>query len=271
MLKVLEPYRHDFPETDLASLCELEGTVYKRIQNRRTFRVERGGRGYFIKCHRGVGWREIFKNLLAFKRPVLGAMNEWRAIHRLRQLDVETMSPVAVGQQGWNPAAQSSLLVTEELSSCVSLEDYLRPWSGSRPPLAQRRILIRRLAEMAQRLHRNGVNHRDFYLCHFLLQQPWDGTDAGLHLYLIDLHRVQLRSNTPRRWVVKDVGSLWFSARELDLRLTRTDLLTFVRHYSGRPLRAGLARQASFWRAVRARCDALYAKRPALQRQAGEP
>ncbi len=264
MLQVLEPYRSDFPETDPDALCALDGTVYKRIQNRRTFRIERGGKGYFIKCHRGVGWWEILKNLLALKLPVLGAMNEWLAIHRLRELGVETMSPVAVGVQGRNPATQSSLLVTEELASCISLEDYLRPWAEQGAPLRRKRILIRRLAQIARRLHDNGVNHRDFYLCHFLIREPWDGTEQGLHLYLIDLHRVQRRARTPQRWVVKDVGSLWFSARELGLRLSRADLLTFVRHYRDQAPRRTLDDDAVFWQRVRERCDALYATRPAL-------
>lgn len=265
MLKVLEPYRAVFPETRLQQLCSLDGQEYKRIQNRRTFRIERAGRGYFIKCHHGVGWREIFKNLTAFKLPVLGAMNEWLAIQRLQALGVETMRPVAVGREGWDPAAQDSLLVTEELSDCTSLEDYLRPGSGEPIGPRQRRLLIRRLAQVARRLHDNGVNHRDFYLCHFLIRLPWDGSEQGLHLYLIDLHRVQRRARTPRRWVVKDVGSLWFSARELELPLTRTDRLRFVRHYRDGPLRESLARDETFWRQVRRRADALYATRPDLE------
>lgn len=65
---------------------------------------------------------------------------------------------------------------------------------------------------------------------------------------------------------MKDVGSLWFSAREIDLPLTRTDLLRFVREYSGIGLREALRRDADFWTAVRRRADDLYATRPALQR-----
>lgn len=264
MLKVLERYRDLFPETDLRELCRLDGKVFKRIQNRRTFRIERGGRGFFIKCHQGVGWREIIKNLLALKLPVLGAMNEWLAIHRLRALGVETMQPVAVGRRGLNPARQASVLVTEELGDCISLETYCRGWGDRPPPALAKRLLLQRLAGIARTLHRNGVNHRDFYLCHFLLAQPWDGSAANLHLYLIDLHRVQRRRRTPRRWAVKDVGSLWFSAREIDLPLTRRDLLRFVRWYSDAPLREVLAKDASFWSQVQRRCDALYATRPAL-------
>lgn len=265
MLRVLEAYRALFPETDLRQLCALDGEVFKRIQNRRTFRIERAGRGFFIKCHQGVGWHEIIKNLLVFKRPVLGAMNEWLAILRLHELGIETMQPVAVGVRGLNPAAQESVLVTEELRDCVSLEDYCRPWANRPPAWTTRLLFIRRLAEIARTLHRNGVNHRDFYLCHFLMAQPWDGDPAQLHLYLIDLHRVQRRKVTPRRWSVKDVGSLWFSARELDLPLTRHDRLRFVRWYSGAPLRETLRKDEAFWAQVKMRCDALYATRPALR------
>ncbi len=266
MLKVLERYRAVFPETDLSQLCALDGEVFKRIQNRRTFRIERDGRAFFVKCHHGVGWREIIKNLLMLKQPVLGAMNEWLAILRLHELGIETMQPVAVGVHGSNPASQDSVLVTEALGDCMSLENYCRGWSAAPPSVAVKRLLIRRLAQIARRLHQNGVNHRDFYLCHFLLGQPWDGDEAGLHLYLIDLHRVQRRKQTPRRWAVKDVGSLWFSAREIDLPLTRADLLRFMREYSGIDLRETLRRDADFWTAVRRRADALYATRPVLQR-----
>ena len=260
MLKVLEPYRPLFPETHPEQLCALEGEVFKRIQNRRTFRIERGGRGFFVKCHRGVGWGEILKNLGSLKLPVLGAGNEWRAIHRLRQLGVETMSPVAYGAEGWNPAALRSVLVTEELSGCISLEKFCGDWHSNPPAPGLKRALIRRLARIARTLHENGVNHRDFYICHFLIRLPWSGDEADLHLYVIDLHRVQRRRRTPRRWVVKDLGSLWFSAMELGL--TRRDLLRFMAEYRHRPLRRILHREQDFWGAVQRRAQALYRTRP---------
>jgi len=260
MLEIYDPYRSLFPETGLEDLCALDGEVFKRIQNRRTFRIEREGRGFFIKCHRGVGWREIFKNLASLRMPILGAGNEWRAIHRLAQLNLETMRPVAYGREGWNPAGMRSLLVTEELHGCVSLEDFCKNWRREPPSPTLKRILIKRLAEIARTLHDNGANHRDFYLCHFLIKTPWTGKASDLHLYLIDLHRVQLRKREPRRWVVKDIGSLWFSAMEIGL--TRRDLLRFIRIYRGIPLRETLAEDAGFWRDVEVRADALYVTRP---------
>ena len=52
----------------------------------------------------------------------------------------------------------------------------------------------------------------------------------------------------PRRWIVKDVAGLYFSA--LHIGLNRQDFLRFVRVYSGRPVREALREQASFWNEV---------------------
>jgi len=260
MLKLYAQYQSLFPEISVKEICALDGEVFKRIQNRRTFRVERNGSGFFIKCHHGMGWGEIIKNLLQLRSPVLGAGNEWRAIHRLQELMVETMTPVAYGKQGWSPAAIDSLLITEELQGCISLETYCQEWQQNPPEPKHKWILIRRLAQIARILHQNGVNHRDFYLCHFLIPTPWDGSEENLHLYVIDLHRMQMRTSTPRRWVVKDIGSLWFSAMKIGL--TRRDLLRFAREYLGLQLRQALTMDTVFWDEVTARAMDLDATRP---------
>jgi heptose I phosphotransferase len=262
MLKLYGRYSSYFPETSLEEFCALDGEVFKRIQNRRTFRIEREGRGFFIKCHRGVGWREIFKNLLSLRLPILGAGNEWRAIHRLQGLGVETMTPVAYGREGWNPAAIDSLLITEELQGCISLERYCEDWKSNPPAPTSKWTLIKRLAQIARTMHENGVNHRDFYICHFLLQQPWDGAKESLHLYVIDLHRVQCRATTPRRWVVKDIGSLHFSSMELGL--TTRDRLRFMQEYRQCSLRQTMLDDMGFWQEVQQRADALYRTRPGV-------
>ena len=61
----------------------LEGEIFRQVGERKTLRFVAGNRGYFIKIHAGVGWREIFKNLFQGRLPVLGAKNEVRAIERL--------------------------------------------------------------------------------------------------------------------------------------------------------------------------------------------
>lgn len=221
----------------------LEGPVFRELDGRRTFRTEVAGCGYFVKIHHGVGWGEIVKNLVSLRLPVLGAGNEWRAIRRLEALGVDTMRAVAYGRRGVNPAREHSFIVTEELAPTISLEDFCRDWPTQPPAPALKHALIRRVAEMAGRMHRGGVNHRDFYICHFLLHlDPVPRADA-LKLSLIDLHRAQIRSTTPRRWRDKDLASLYFSA--LEIGLTKRDFLRFLRDYFARPLREVLPAERS--------------------------
>ncbi|MGD6768682.1 lipopolysaccharide kinase InaA family protein, partial [Mammaliicoccus lentus] len=74
------------------------------------------GKGYFVKIHRGIGWGEILKNLVTARLPVLGAGQEWTAIQRLNDAGVSTMTAVAYGERGSNPAQQHSFIITEELA-----------------------------------------------------------------------------------------------------------------------------------------------------------
>ncbi|OQY03012.1 MAG: lipopolysaccharide core heptose(I) kinase RfaP [Planctomycetales bacterium 4572_13] len=110
--------------------------------------------------------------------------------------------------------------------------------------------LLGKIAEIAKKLHKNGINHRDFYLCHFLLNISGE-TNQTPKLYLVDLHRAQQRQRVPFRWRVKDVGGLYFSA--MDIGLTRNDLFRFMRDYTGKTLRQTLAEDKRFWKAVRRR------------------
>jgi heptose I phosphotransferase len=211
----------------------LEGTVLRALEGRRTLCTEIAGHAYYAKIHRGIGWGEIFKNLLSLRLPVLGASNEWLALKRLTALGVDTMRPVAFGERGCNPASLHSFILTEEIAPAISLEDYCRDWRTAPPAPTFKRALIEHVATMARRMHRGGVNHRDFYICHFLLHLPVDNQMPKLSL--IDLHRAQVRKTVPRRWRDKDLASLYFSA--FDIGLTRRDFLRFLRTYFGRPLR----------------------------------
>jgi len=86
------------------------------------------------------------------------------------------------------------------------------------------------------------VNHRDCYICHFLLHTAPAPTPDALRLSLIDLHRAQVRSRTPRRWRDKDLAALHFSS--LEIGLTARDRLRFLHAYFGRPLREVLKEEA---------------------------
>lgn len=238
---------------------QLQGEVFRELEARRTLRFETSGKSYFVKIHRGVGWWEIMENLLRLRLPVLGASNEWRAIERLESLGVDTMTAVAYGQRGCNPARQKSFIVTEDLVGTISLEDFCRDWPERPPAFRLKQALIEKLAWVSRQLHENGINHRDYYICHFLLDisAGQENLDAGnLKVSLIDLHRAQLRRSTPQRWLEKDLAALYFSA--MDIGLTQRDVLRFIRHYCGGSLREALSQRKSLWLSLQRKADKLY-------------
>ena len=225
------------------AVFELEGEVFRNVKNRKTFRIEVEGKGFFVKIHRGVGWKEIFKNLFQFKLPVTGAANEFLALKRLTELGIATMESAAFAERNFNPAAKESFLVTRELTDVVTLED----WGAENPVSPLRRRLIRAVARSAGTMHRAGINHRDCYICHYMLHLPTAQTVEPT-VYVIDLHRAQIRKKVPYRYHVKDVAGLLFSAWSASL--TCREALRFIREYSCRPLKVELRENRKFWQDV---------------------
>jgi heptose I phosphotransferase len=239
-------------------ILNLQGKVYRRHKNRTTLRFVLEGRGYFIKIHRRIGWGEILKNIFSLKCPVVSARNELNAINKCGELGVDTMKIAGFGERGFPPVWLESFLITEELENTISLEEFCRDWKNNTPDFRLKTAIIRKVAGIARTLHRNGVNHRDFYICHFLLDLKSNPSSSPFNLYLIDLHRVQIRKHTPRRWVIKDLSGLFFSS--MDIGLTKRDLFRFMKAYSGKPLRSIFKEDLYFWRQVLDRAVKLYKK-----------
>lgn len=226
-------------------LMQLRGEIFRELENRRTQRIRINGQDYFLKQHNGIGWKEIFKNLIQLRWPILSAKNEVYAIQRLHQLNIPTLTLMGYGWEGYHPAYQESFLLTKALPPHISLEDLIKQ------PISfqKKQFLIRRVAEIAKTLHQNGINHRDFYLCHLLLDYNTP------RIYVIDLHRAGVRHKTPERWIIKDLAGLYFSS--IDAKLTQHDWLRFIKIYTDKPL---ADRDKAFWHKVKNRGEKLYRK-----------
>lgn len=241
-------------------LCS-RGEIFREQKNRKTLRITHDGKGYFLKIHRKTGLGEIIKNLLQMKWPVVGAQNELRAIERLEEIGVKTMKVAGFGIRGIPPAWVDSFIITEEIENTVSLEDFCRNWPSNPPDFHLKLTLLCKIAGIMRCLHRNGINHRDCYICHFLLDPSSTENKQNYEdiiLYIIDLHRVQLRKLTPFRWIIKDLAGLYFSS--MDIGLTERDLFRFMKSYSGKPLRKILKEEQGFWNQVSRRAVSLYVK-----------
>lgn len=239
----------------------LQGLVYRNFKGRKTLRFEHEGKGYFAKIHPGVGWGEIIRTLLHFKIPVLSARDEYEAIKALEKIGVQTMSIAGYGFRGRNPAKLESFIITEEIEDAISLEELAL--SKDTIPLAPRmkRAIIIKVAEIARLMHQNGVNHRDFYICHFLLSRSWlvrKGKADEPPLYVIDLHRTQVRQSIPLRWLKKDLAGLYFSS--LDAGLTLRDRLRFISQYEGCSIKEVVMGRLVFWNKLDNMAAILYQK-----------
>ena len=234
-----------------ALMYECQGEVAKNLLAERTttrFELtddEGAVRAFYIKRHRRPPWKEYVKPWLRLTRPILGAENEWQAILAFHECEIATMTPVALGRHG-----AESFLVTEGLEGCVRLSDWmderLPPQDGSESgaaagsetshveqDVAAETAVIDRLATIARRMHGSGLHHQDFYLTHFLV--PATQADAPRDVHVIDLGRARQCRSLSRRWIIKDLAQLNYSAS----RFTSEHRHRFLERYLDRPLQAG--------------------------------
>ena len=208
------------------------GVCVRKIKNRSTTRIAlldgSDCRWFYLKRHERPHWVERVRPLFNFGRPVFGARNEWLAIASLREAGVPTLTPVALGECGGR-----SLLVTEDLRTDVTLLDWVNRYAAGSAAhdavTAHKRALIVGLARLTRRMHGAGIFHQDLFLHHILTR----GGEGRLDMRVIDPGRALRQPRFARRWIVKDLAQLNFSARSLSC----ADRLRFLRLYLGRPFR----------------------------------
>lgn len=236
MLVLKEPFKTAWTNKDpFEEVLKLNGEIYREVATRRTLNFKFQGESFYIKVHKGTTVKEILKNYLSLRAPVLGAGNEYKAINRLTELGVNTMEVVAFGERGVNPLTRESFIITKDLNPAISLEDYCKDWKDNPPSYHVKKVLIEEVARMVKTMHEGGVNHRDCYICHFLLHLPFS-FENNPKLSLIDLHRAQIRRNVPTRWRNKDIVALYYSC--INIGLNAKDYLRFVkRYFDGRSIK----------------------------------
>jgi len=234
---------------------DLEGIVYRDYANRKTKKFSFEGSSYFLKYHGPVGWKEIFKNILQFKIPVIGAKRELNAILKLQSISIKCPEFVGFMSKGWSPANRHSFLITKDLEGTISLEDFFIEGMYQKLPVSKKRILLKSLATICRTIHQNGLNHRDLYLCHFHLpaEEEFEG-----EISLIDLHRAQIRRKVPMRWATKDIGGLLHSV--IEFGISETDCYRFLSIYFNCSFKKLIEENKSFIEKSRSRAYSMYMK-----------
>jgi hypothetical protein len=157
---------------------------------------------------------------------------EWNSIKALSAVGVRCPEPVATGC-GKIDGKPCSFLITAAVPGGLPLDDYLRRHFTGAPTLPEihrKRRLIAVLAAFIQHLHRTGFHHKDLYLCHVFVSPSQDQAND---FCLIDLQRVGRSRFLQRRWLVKDLAALNYSASDDFTRAT--DRLRFMLQYLGIP------------------------------------
>lgn len=228
-----------------------DGQVYREVKNRLTYESRLGDLHFYVKRHLGCGWKEVLKEWYRLRSPVVSARTEWEGAEKLSAAGVRVPRILGKGERGRYPHAVESFVVLEALDNCDSLEHFKHGWhdyTGTRW-VQLKRALLDKVAGAAKIMHGSGINHRDFYLNHFLINRDavanWQPGD-NLELALIDLHRVQQRASVPPRWLLKDLRSLFFST--MDVGLTSADCARFLRTYLGDDWKHQIRTNRKFWK-----------------------
>ncbi|MTD86160.1 lipopolysaccharide kinase InaA family protein, partial [Escherichia coli] len=77
--------------------------------------------------------KEISKNLRCMLVPILGSERAGKAVLRGRVDGVDTMYGVAFGEKGMNRLTRTSVIMSEDLTPPIRLEDYCAAWATNPP------------------------------------------------------------------------------------------------------------------------------------------
>jgi heptose I phosphotransferase len=220
-------------------MAKADGRCEKILDDREVwhYRVrvpEDGIRGLYLKKHhvRSIGSR--LRALLGIRPAVTPARIEAANTVALSTEGIAVMRMIAYGERLRADGMEESFVITEELENYSEMHHYLRRKYGLSPLVRcsdrdhDLKQLVSHIAKIAHRFHEAGYNHRDFYCCHFLVK---DVAPNSREIRLIDLQRVQRRRWFRRRWIVKDLAQLAWSAPSCCIKSTHK--MAFIREYLG--------------------------------------
>jgi len=194
-------------------------------RKRLRFDLPGSGTTVFMKRYDNPSRFDQIRNWISHGKRMSMAMCDMFACQELADASIRTARVIAYGQQWTGPFEKRSFIATEKIPDAQTLEQRL-PVCFEKPTNHKDRLkFIDQLSDFARTFHNTGLRHRDFYLAHIFM------SDDGL-LYLIDLHRTFRPRILGRRFQVKDIAQLYYSAP--GMYFSEADRLRFYYRYLGR-------------------------------------
>ena len=166
-------------------------------------------------------------NWLAARSRISCGVFGFKSASELAAGGINTPKTLFYGGQWGAFFEKRSFIITEKIPNAESLERKL-PDCFNGPATVEklrvRRIFITQLAAFIRKFHETNYRHRDLYLSHIFYSDSGD-------FYLIDLARAFKPIVWRRRFRIKDIAQVYYSARSQ--YFSRTDRLRFYVSYTG--------------------------------------
>jgi hypothetical protein len=191
-----------------------------------------GTPGFYVKRYFFPSW---VKRLRGTLRGTFFGMHrghaEYRALNAMRALGISAVRPVAYGGQRVAHFLSACFLITEEVPDAPNLTAFALDVAAGRRRLtpAQRRTMLRTLAEQIAALHATGFSHGNLFWRNLLVRH---GPDQQPEFFLLDAQplRAWERLGANGHWWQRELAQMAVSAMPFTSRAER---LRFLRHYLG--------------------------------------
>jgi heptosyltransferase-2 len=167
------------------------------------------------------------RNWLSHHNNKSEALRELDAVNKLTERGINTPQVIAYGEQRNAFFETRSFIITEKIPKAESLERKL-PDCFEAPAtierLKQQRNFVTQIATFIKKFHETNYRHRDLYLSHIFYGESGK-------FYLIDLARVFKPILMRKRFQIKDIAQIYYSAP--GTRFSKTDRMRFYMTYVG--------------------------------------
>jgi heptose I phosphotransferase len=171
----------------------------------------------YIKHYTPPPLKERIKAASSLKFKSFDAFDEWDSLLAFHRHNLPTMIPLAVARQG----AKTCILT-------LGITDYRRASHLFEEFTAKdnkrKEKLILKIADLAGKMHSEGMAHQDFYLVHIFVKE-----NNNDEIFLIDLQRTIKQNQLSERWRIKDLAQIYFSAEPF---INTKDTVLFWQRYT---------------------------------------